>query len=42
VKEIDLDAMKATLDLAELPRSLYYLRLMDAEGDTYIKAYLMQ
>ena len=38
----DLNTPKATLDLSSLNNGLYFLRLTDTDGGTYIKSYLMQ
>ena len=42
MEQIDLHASKATLDLSSIGKGLFFLRLTDSNGGSYIKSYLMQ
>jgi bilirubin oxidase len=42
VYEMSLNAGKAELNVSELGKGLYFLRLTDENGGTYIKTYLME
>ncbi len=42
VKEFDLNASKAELDVSAFTKGVYFLRLTDANGGSYIKSYLME
>jgi len=42
VKQFELNTGKATLDVSSVQKGLYFLRLTDTEGKTYIRSYLMQ
>lgn len=42
VKEFNLDAPHAELDVNTISKGLYFLRLTDEAGATYVKSYLME
>ncbi len=42
VRSFDLNSGKSELDVSTLANGLYFLRLTDANGGTYIKSYLME
>jgi blue copper oxidase len=42
VSNFELNAAKAELNVSELPRGIYFLRLTDALGETYIKTCLLE
>jgi bilirubin oxidase len=42
VMQVDLNASKAELNVAELGRGIYFLRLTDEHGETYIKTCLLE
>jgi hypothetical protein len=40
--QFDLNAVRSDLDVSSLRNGLYFLRLTDGAGETYIKSYLME